>query len=197
MIANIHPETGIAYGYVAANDLDQDIIHTLMYGDQATDEDAIESYKEFVREWRSKQEDEWDKRNPTTKAFEDTENPDDPYPDPEAEPDEHDRQSFWDGYESCEPAISGTYKGVEYRTSWLGGALNFFILKSPHITQHATEASPCVPNAAILPPRERGHVQGYTVPDDWWAEHVEAYIPKPTTEPKPEADNAEQQHRQA
>lgn len=31
-MSNFNPNTGIAYGYVAANDLDGDVVHELMWG---------------------------------------------------------------------------------------------------------------------------------------------------------------------
>lgn len=136
MVANIHPETGIAYGYISANALDSDVVDSLMYGDQAINESRDSAFKE---------------------AFPDYE---------EDGADESDIQRFWDSYEDYEPEIRGVYEGVFYRTSWLGGALNFFILESPHVTDKARLASPCVPNAAILDTLD-GSVTGYNVPDDW------------------------------
>lgn len=141
MTANINPETGIAYGYIAANALDQDVVTELMYGDAAINLTADEAFKE----WESDFEREHDR-----------------------EPDDGDKMSFWDGYEDYEPIIEGTYEGVKYRSSWLGGALNFFIFESPHITEKAGRASPCVPNAGILDDLD-GDVQAYDVPPDWRA----------------------------
>lgn len=80
---------------------------------------------------------------------------------PEADPDD---------YYTDEELVEGTYQGVYYITSWLGGALNFFILQSDHITETANRASPCVPNAGILSKDSTGDVTCYTVPTDWWAE---------------------------
>lgn len=77
-----------------------------------------------------------------------------------------DEQEFSDSYEDYEPIIHGEYEGVTYQTSWLGGALNFFIFQSPHITDQARMASPCVPNAAILDTLD-GTITGYDVPSEW------------------------------
>lgn len=104
---NLHPTTGIAYGYVAANELDPEIVSALM---------AISK----------------------------------------------------DDYD--EPYAEGVYDDVRYRTSYLGGALNFFILESPVVTDHAGLASPCVPNAGILSYTMDGGVQAYSVPESWWNE---------------------------
>lgn len=136
MVANIHPQTGIAYGYISANALDSDVVDELLYGDHATNESRDDAFREAFPDYA------------------------------ENGADESAVQRFWDQYEDYEPEISGTLDGVKYRTSWLGGALNFFILESPHTTDKARLASPCVPNAAILDSLD-GSVTGYNVPDDW------------------------------
>jgi len=136
MIANINPETGIAYGYISANSLDSDLVQELLYGPKAIDESYADAYRD---------------------AFPDN---------PESDADYAAVQAFNDSYECGESTISGELDGVTYRTSWLGGALNFFILKSPWTTDKARLASPCVPNAAILDTLD-GSVTGYNVPDDW------------------------------
>ena len=41
-----------------------------------------------------------------------------------------------------EPIIEGECEGVKYRTSWLGGALHFFIFESPVIAK----CRPCSPS---------------------------------------------------
>ena len=113
--ANINPETCVSFGYVAANDLDQDLVDRLIYG--GVNESQLECEQESY--------------------------------------------------------IHGEYEGVKYATSWLGGALNFFILESPVITTKACRASPCVPNAGILKhpeDPEGGSVESYGIPEDWWAE---------------------------
>lgn len=71
-------------------------------------------------------------------------------------------------YECEEPTIEGCVDDVMYCSSWLGGALNFFIYCSPHTTEKARRASPCVPNVAILDCLD-GEECGYNVPDDWRA----------------------------
>jgi hypothetical protein len=120
---NTNPETGISYGYVAANDLDSDVVDELMYGRQVIDR----NYDDWCKEHDS----------------DDYEQPD-------------------------EPILEGALEGVVYRTSWLGGALHFFIFLSPHIVQGGV-ASMCVPNACILNKEGVGDATGYGVPSDWWA----------------------------
>ena len=133
MIANINPKTGIAYGYISANALDDEVVEELMYGGQATNETADEARDAWLADAENIGKDECE---------------------------------FWDQYCDYEPTISGEYEGVVYATSWLGGALNFFILQSPVVTDKACLASPCVPNAGILD-KLNGGVASYDVPPDW------------------------------
>ena len=71
------------------------------------------------------------------------------------------------GYHCEEPIITGSYEGVSYSSSWLGGALNFFIFESPVITKCAL-CSPCVPGAGDL--GSEGEFEAYGVPDNWLKE---------------------------
>lgn len=112
---NTNPETGVAYGYVAANDLDGDVVHELLWGLQAQGEDTDEDGCDEEHRW-------------------------------------------------------GTYEGVSYETSWLGGALSFFIIHSPYIVK-GHKASPCVPGACILNKGREGSEEGYGVPEDWWSKY--------------------------
>ena len=84
-----------------------------------------------------------------------------------------------DDYQNDEPYIEGVYEGVQYATSWLGGALYFFILGSP-VVSGLRLCSPCVPNGHDIRPCDKvmpvaeadldEHGYGYTVPTDWFAE---------------------------
>ena len=70
-------------------------------------------------------------------------------------------------YENDEPYIEGEMDGVKYSTSWMGGALCFFILESPHQTTCAL-CSPCVPNAGDLNNIGDDYTTvSYDVPKDW------------------------------
>lgn len=139
MVANINPTTGIAYGYISGKALDGELESTLLFGPQAVNETANAAFTDWKEE------------------FVDREG---------REPDERDEQGFWDEYEDYEPFITGDLDGVTYASSWLGGALNFFIFKSPVTTDKARLASPCVPNAGILDTLD-GSVTSYDVPADW------------------------------
>lgn len=152
MITNTAPN-GTRYGYIAANSLDDDVVHELMCGAGGKDLGYEEAWGAFNSELRS-------------------------LLDEEDINDETQRQVFNDGYQCDEPIVEGTYEGVKYRSSWLGGALHFFIFESPHVG-YFMPCSPCVPGAADLQtkadPNNLGQVitsvQGYDVPPDWrWKE---------------------------
>ncbi len=77
---------------------------------------------------------------------------------------ENPNEEDYEDYENDEPSIEGLMDGVSYGTSWLGGALNFFIFESPVIVKRAL-CSPCVPNAGDL--GNPGDFECYGVPEDW------------------------------
>lgn len=137
MSANINPQSSIAYGFIRAYALDYGVVDMLMFGQQAVDLSYREAKYKFMAEHRH-----------SGRSEDDLE------------------QEFASRYECYEPTVEGVYEGVHYRSSWLGGALHFFILHSPYIKLNAGRASPCVPNAAIL--NAEGDVIGYDVPPDWY-----------------------------
>ena len=72
-----------------------------------------------------------------------------------------------DNYYNDEPYIEGEMEKVKYATSWLGGALHFWIFQSPYKTQCAL-CSPCVPNAGDLDNTGDEYVDvAYDVPKEW------------------------------
>jgi len=137
MTTNINLETGIAFGYISALALHSDTVDSLLYGHGS--EFTDHSWDDFVKEYRAE-----------NALSEDDELPD----------------NLGEYFDSDESSVSGVYQGVHYASSWLGGALNFFIFQSPHITDSARMASPCVPNAGILDELD-GSVQSYDVPNSW------------------------------
>jgi len=151
---NTNPETKIPYGYVAALALDPEIVERLLFGAQARDL----AFEEFCEEVSAEVEIEAAERglDHGTRDWYDW--------------CERERERRLEVYESPdEVSIEGRYEGVTYRTSYLGGALNFWILYSPHVTNKARRASPCVPNAAILDVLD-GSEYGYDVPAGWRAD---------------------------
>jgi hypothetical protein len=148
MTCNINPDTGIAYGYISANALGQELVAELMNnGDNLTARAAFSEWMDNEIQYILDDNDTLTHEKAAEQA-------------------EGNEYNFWDSYEDYEPEIKGTKDGVNYYTSWLGGALNFFIFHSPVITEHARLASPCVPNAGILDVLD-GDVTSYDVPEDW------------------------------
>lgn len=152
MTQNVDPDNGIAYGYISAQALRQDVVMALLYYPLATDL-TFEDY--FARESAIERRDQEEHGN---FSWDDSAL--------------YDRlRSEW----TCEePIIEGEidvdgYGMLAYRSSWCGGALHFFILKSPFITDRARTASPCVQNAGILDTLD-GSVTAYDVPADWRAQ---------------------------
>lgn len=145
---NHNPTTGVAYGYIAANDLDPEVVDALMYGSQAKDLSYVEALEEHLKTSRA--------------AFEWV------FPKEEFDAD-FETEVFNQDYEVEEPHIEGVYEGVTYGTSWLGGALHFFILESPVISE-GKPCSLCVPLALDLGSVGKGNYEGYGVPADWRAE---------------------------
>lgn len=145
MKTNVNPKTGIAYGYILSHALDPEIVDTLLFGVQAKNLTYEEAKKEFVSQRRRERDsdmslDEFDEDRAA--------------------------EEFADRYQANEETIEGEYQGVKYQSSWLGGALHFFIFESPHVKGHAP-CSPCVPGAGDL--HHAGELQTYDVPDDWRA----------------------------
>ena len=145
-MTNTNPTTGIAYGYISSNALHPDTVHELMYGMQATDhsyDEALGDYLATARNHADADELLFDEDAAT--------------------------EEFAESYESYEPSVSGILDGVSYPTSWLGRALNFWSLESPHTGLFAA-CSPCVPGAADLDHPDAFGTMGYDVPATWRTE---------------------------
>ncbi len=147
---NTHPDTGVAYGLVSANDLDPELVDTLMYGPQAKDMTMEAEWAELLAKTLNERGLESEDDLEDLRDLED---------------------DFASLYQPYEPEITGIYEGVTYSTCWLGGALSFWILESPHIGE-GSHPSPCVPGACILHHPESSSIwrstEGYTVPTGWW-----------------------------
>lgn len=141
---NFNPKTGIAYGYISAHSLHSEVVDELMFGNQAEDLSFKEGLEEYLKE-----------RLADTPEDVDFHELEDDY-----------AQDFSEDYEGHEPIIEGELEGVKYRTSWLGGALHFWIFESPHVG-YFEECSICVPGAANLDQAFLGGIRGYDVPTDW------------------------------
>ncbi len=142
---NRNPETGIRYGYISANSLHPDVVDTLCYGTQAVDK----SYEAACNELSasiSMAVGDFLSRGQARSLIEYA-----------LEMFEHE----------CEEAIfEGVLDGVQYRTSWLGGALHVWIFDSLR-TALFEECGPCVPGAGNLDCPSTDGVLTYDVPFDW------------------------------
>lgn len=159
MIANINPETGIAYGYISARNLHSELVDDLLF---TSGEDL--SYKEGLAEYlkEKEQEYEWEL---SEGVIQDEEFDEDFY-----------TERFNNRYEADEPTIVGVKDGVHFRTSYMGGALHFWIFMSNVVFENGGRTSPCLPNAG-LPDIPGGSVECYSVPNDWWSdEFIESQI---------------------
>ena len=154
-MTNINEETGVPFGIISGKELHYELVDNLLYlyGTNHTEEEALKEAKhQFLMDKLSVEE-----------FYElDSEDYDEKI---EELSDDHDT-SFLDHIQVEEPRVSGEHEGVTYSTSWLGGALNFIITHSPHITDKARRGSPCVPNMGVLDTLE-GDYECYNVPDGW------------------------------
>lgn len=166
MTPNIDPASGVAYGYVAANDLESELVDALLYGGAGVSEYVDHGYQEARKQAEAEARAEWENNCETLDIARQEDGLE-----PAVHDDfEFDEDTFNDRYQDDEMIVSGIKNGVHYRSSWLGGALNFWIFKSDLVTTSAGRASPCVPNAGILhhPASRDGDVIAYDVPPDWW-----------------------------
>lgn len=159
---NSNETTGYRFGYIAANSLDSELVDALMYehGKNLT-------YAEAELDEIARQRTEWEEQmERAVVAYQES----DPLnlrrgsPDTVFDDFEPDLDNFHP--EIYEPTIEGTFEGVTYRSSWLGGALNFFILESPMVGRFDL-CSPCVPGAGNLDSRNSNGALAYDVPVDW------------------------------
>lgn len=186
MKPNIDPDTGIAYGYVSANSLDPERVHELMY------HNGVDlSYQEALAELRREVENEADlMREEIAIELSEIDHNMPEFERIALEEAKLDAMlSRW-GYSGIdefiegeverragnlyieEPIIAGEREGVHYRTSWLGGALNFWIFKAPYSGKFQP-CSPCVPGAGNLDcPDKANGIETYMPPADWFeADH--------------------------
>ena len=144
-MVNANPTTGVRYGYISANSLHPEVLDELLYGRQATDL-SYENFKTEVYAAMRAGLDDWLSVRAIDAAFD---------------------AAIEEAEFNCdEPIHEGEYEGVRYRTSWLGGALNVWIFKSPVVGNYA-ECSPCVPGAGNLDCPDLDGVVCYDVPKEW------------------------------
>lgn len=163
---NINLRTNVAYGFISANSLDTEIVMDLTMGfnvDNFRNVSEDQAVAEIAESYRNRVRDDGDE----TDICRVEDMSDDEIFDMLADS----GQIGFDEIQFDEPIVSGVYGGVHYMSSWLGGALHFFIMESPVITGKAGRASPCVPGAGILDDLG-GDVVAYDVPLDWRADQM-------------------------
>jgi len=175
-MTNTNPETGIRYGTIYLNNLNQDVASELwMDGTNVSEADAMKDLqKEVEAEAEGLEEEayiammEVDPNRPdfdsaleaAIEAAYDRLGYDsrEDFVEREVE----DRSDF----QIEEPCIEGVKDGVTYAISHLGGAGLLWIFGSPYIGRF-TLCSPCCPGAVSLEsPNPEGY-EGYDVPSDW------------------------------
>lgn len=188
---NTNPTTRIRFGVIATDSLDADLVHELFYGPDATDLSYEEAYAEAKGDAEKKFEAA--REDAVIAAAENGVEPPreiDNFIDSQLEAllgtsdeiqfIEDQLEAFSDMCQIDEPVIEGTYDGVEYLISWLGGASMLWVLSGP-IGSVASLCSPCVPNAADLDSGFTHNLDitdgahpfaAYVVPQSWMAKEI-------------------------
>ncbi|WP_422451920.1 hypothetical protein [Endozoicomonas sp. ALC066] len=179
MASNINEETGVPYGYISASALDSELVDRLMqtegfdisYVEAVIEtvkshtfaENVIESVKRYNQidlediNWTGRIGEDYVIACGIMEIEEDY-------------PSSLGLYGKVEHIEVYEPTVTGVFEGVHYLSSWMGGALHFFISQSPVTTDCARRASPCVPGAGILDTLD-GDYTSYDVPADWRADN--------------------------
>ncbi len=185
---NFNPETGIAYGVIAANNLDPDLLQSLWY-DCGVDLTYQDARKEMDRELRN----EWERWTEQAQIAADEVDANMPEVDRESFIEnwleertewcdeesyvEHKLEKWNDCYECDEPVVAGSHDGVKYQLTWLGGAPILWVFEGP-VGYCRSACSPCVPHAGDLDSGFTTEADGihtyqcYVVPQDWLAKDV-------------------------
>lgn len=186
---NVNPTTNVRYGVISLRSLDSDLAEELFHGPGATDLSYAQAYAEAKAS--AEHRFETARQEAVCAAAENgVESPQgiDDFIDAQLEAElgtsddvqyvEDELEAFSDMCQIEEPVIEGTYEGVKYRISWLGGAPLLWVIEGP-IGSVAHLCSMCVPNAADL---DNGFVHSlditqsdypfaaYVVPQAWMAE---------------------------
>lgn len=150
-IPNYNPDFDVYYGIIRSDNLDQDLVNTLLYENPNA---RNHSYEAAVDDLAARL---GIRKNDEGRYFVSDDNWENIFEDGTT------FEGITDAIHACdggyraledlqvdEPIIEGTYEGTKYITSWLGGALHFFITEARAYTPWAPVCSPCVPNAGNL-----------------------------------------------
>jgi len=137
-MVNVDPKTGISYGVVSLNALEDWVYDEFFYnGRNITYEAAME---DFVAEFEAEHG---------------------------REPDDEEIQEWVDYAEFQEEEYELETDGMKLLLTYLGGAPLVFVIKSPHTTR-TRPTSPCVPNAGDLDNKDPHGILAYDLPEDWY-----------------------------
>lgn len=158
---NFNPKTGIRYGVISANSLDTNVLDELFYGETAVDVTYMAAYNEAKTDAAARfdagLEDAEIAANETDHLMCDEDREDfifewllDNFGTSDKEQYvEYALEEFSDIYSGDESLITGTYEGVSYQITWLGGAPLVWVLEGP-VGWVNQLCSPCVPDAGDL-----------------------------------------------
>jgi hypothetical protein len=140
MIPNTDPKTGIKYGVVSMNALEDWVFDEFFYNGRNL------TYEAAVEEFEAEFEDEHGRP-----------------------PDDEDHQEWADYYEPQEEQydLEVPDEGLQLHLSYLGGAPLVWVIKSPFVTR-TRECSPCVPQGGDLEAKDEQGFDTYDLPLDWY-----------------------------
>lgn len=186
MLANTHAVTGIRFGVIACQNLDPDLVDTLMFGPQAINA----AYEDMLSNYRSSTQKAWLGLVDEAKiaAAESGADRELGYDEDDWIEKWFERQGHGASFDYVdrvverelsdldvdEPVYEGVFEGVTYSIAWLGGAPILCAKEGP-VGYANSLCSPCVPNAADLDSgfglqeHTEGGWQCYVVPQDWLA----------------------------
>lgn len=159
---NYNPETGIPYGYISLSALNPEVVETLLYGPHVLNLSELMRKAEILKEVFKEHDVEIGEIESVAQIHDLEER----LCDMPGASCEYDDKLEAAGMFAEEEILQGTYQGVTYQVSWLGGAQAFWIFNSPVITERAEPASPCLPGVGILDSLT-GKVKCYDVPPTW------------------------------
>lgn len=150
-ITNVNLKTGIRYGIIAANSLEDWVIDEITSGEELEWKHAIEELTSETRAEAEKALPDGDEAEIAALAEE------------LLNERSEELSNHWD---NSEPTYQYEIDGVRGETTHLGGAMLVWVFESPVISK-ARLCSPCVPNCGDLDTLSENGQECYGVPDDW------------------------------
>ena len=163
LTANINPTTGVRYGVISGNTLDQDVLCALH--DKAYEINIASARAEVITEFANSKDFDYPKDTTADDLY-------DLLMDEFGDEFDAAIQQFDDFGECPEVSAEFVYDGVSVVFSWLGGAPIIFVTESPYKI-NADLCSPCVPNAGNLDSKNIDGYECYDVPESWYPEKDE------------------------